>query len=380
MSGSHEEISLYFHIPFCKRKCDYCHFYVIPEKEEGKDLLLNAFLMEWQSYLPLLQNKTVVSIYFGGGTPSLFGAKRVYKLLNMIMSSLKTTDNVEITLEANPDNLSFELLKEYRDAGINRLSIGIQSFDDGLLHLLGRLHNAQVAENSIIQAVAAGFSRISIDLMYDLPQQTLEHWKNTIDVARSLPISHLSLYNLTIEPHTLFFKKRHELTPTLPNPEMSLAMYEMALERFEESGLKPYEISAFARNNDFSIHNLGYWTARPFIGFGPSAFSYWEGRRFRNIANLKHYSEALHNNKSAVDFEEQLSPAAKIRELLTVRIRLREGVDTIAFQDNHGPFDQETLLTIQKLELEGFLKREERTLFLTKRGILFYDEVASELI
>lgn len=381
MSGSiKEEISLYFHIPFCKRKCDYCHFYVLPENEESKEALLKAFLAEWKHYLPLLKNKVIVSVYFGGGTPSLFGPARIATILEHIQKEAELIDNPEITLEANPDNFSLELIREYRKVGINRLSIGIQAFDDALLKSLGRLHNSESAIQAVYNAVEAGFSRISIDLMYDLPGQTLEQWKNTLDIARSLPITHLSLYNLTIEPHTVFFKKQKQLQPLLPNPETSLAMYETAIERLEERGLIPYEISAFARDKDYSIHNLGYWTARPFLGLGPSAFSYWEGRRFRNIAHLKQYCEAINQNKSAVDFEEELSPSAKIRELLAVRIRLREGVNLETFQHQHGEIDEETKKTLLLLQKDGFVTRDGNTLYLTKRGILFYDEVASQLV
>lgn len=380
MNGNPAEISLYFHIPFCTRKCDYCHFFVLPDQEPNKDRLLLGFKNEWHLWLPAIKNKKIVSIYFGGGTPSLFGPHRIETLLDIINSQANVASDVEITLEANPDGLSFQMLKDYASAGINRLSIGIQTLDDDLLKLLGRLHNAEMAIRAVDLAAEVGFSRISVDLMYDLPKQKLTHWENTLDRVGKLPISHLSLYNLTIEPHTAFFKKQEALRRLLPDEQMSLRMYEMAMEKLPLAGLEPYEISAFAKNGDFSRHNVGYWTARPFLGFGPSAFSYWEGRRFRNVANLNKYCEALDKNLSPIDFDEQLTPQAQQRELFTVQMRLKEGVNLDIFEKRHGKLDAETIVTIDNLIEQGLIMRDNRRVALTHRGVLFYDTVASELI
>lgn len=375
-----DEISLYFHIPFCTRKCDYCHFYVLPDQEANKDKLLEGFKLEWQRLFPLIQSKKLKTIYFGGGTPSLFGPSRLDAVLQLVTQKLCTSEQLEITLEANPENISLDLMKDYRSAGINRVSIGIQTLDDRLLQLLGRLHKADTALRAVHQTAEAGIHNISIDLMYDLPKQTLQHWETTLASVRSLPITHLSLYNLTIEPHTLFFKKQATLKQMLPDEEASLSMYLKAVEELEIQGLKRYEISAFAMPGYESKHNVGYWMARPFLGLGPSAFSYWEGSRFRNISHLNRYCQFLIEGQSPVDFHETLDPVAHLRELLTIQLRLCQGVSLSEFQETHGQLDKETYQTMQSLIAEGFLEIKANRLFLTPRGILFYDTVASELI
>jgi oxygen-independent coproporphyrinogen-3 oxidase len=375
------EVSLYFHIPFCSRKCDYCHFFVLPDEEKLKEQLLEGFKLEWEQLLPLLKDKTITTIYFGGGTPSLFGPERMGTVLNWIKESINFTHpNIEITLEANPENITLSLMQDYAQVGINRVSIGIQTLDHELLNFLGRLHTPFKALEAVTTTYKAGIENISIDLMYDLPKQTLRHWESTLESIADLPLSHLSLYNLTIEPHTLFFKKEHELKQLIPDEESSLRMYEMAIEKLERRGLQQYEISAFAKPGYHSKHNTGYWTGRHFLGYGPSAFSYWEGSRFRNVAHLGKYLKALKSNLSPVDFREQLDPVPHLRELLVIRLRLRTGVDLSHFEKDHGKLDSETQETIQQLVKDEFLVFDGPVLSLTKRGVLFYDTVAAELI
>jgi oxygen-independent coproporphyrinogen-3 oxidase len=228
-----DDVSLYFHIPFCKRKCDYCHFYVLPEEEKAKQRLLEGFKLELALLQPFLEKKRVVTLYFGGGTPSLFGPSRLASLLEFIKKTCQVLPSAEVTLEANPENVTLEVMQAYAAAGINRVSIGIQTLDPNLLELLGRLHHPETALQAIHTTYQAGIRNISIDLMYDLPKQTLQHWASTLDQIKTLPLRHLSLYNLTIEPHTIFFKKQAQLRPWLPNEETSLAMYEMAIENLE---------------------------------------------------------------------------------------------------------------------------------------------------
>lgn len=367
MSGKNE-YSLYFHIPFCSRKCDYCHFFVLPDREQDKDLLMRGFEQEWQRWLPEIRGKDLVSIYFGGGTPSLLGPERISKILGWVGTA------PEITLEANPESIS--LINDYRSAGINRVSIGLQTLDNRLLTQLGRTHTAEQAIEAVEATAKSGISNISVDLMYEIPFQDMASWEKTLQQLRQLPITHLSLYNLTFEPETVFFKKRAQLQPAVADTETRLQMYLRAVESLEEMGLKQYEISAFAKPGCHSRHNVGYWTARPFLGFGPSAFSYWEGRRFRNVAHLKRYSEALESGHSPVDFSEELEPAARQRELLAVQLRLVEGVDLGRF----GPLDKELVQVVEQLEGQKLLIIEGNSLRLTPRGRLLYDTVATEII
>lgn len=379
--SSQNPVSLYFHIPFCTKKCHYCHFYVLPDKENPKDQLLEGFARELDLWGERLAGKQLVSIYFGGGTPALFGAERISKLLNKIQSVLPfDPQSIEITLEANPDNITLPLMQSYALAGVNRVSIGIQTLDNTLLTTLGRTHNAQSAINAVHLTSLAGISNISIDLMYDIPGQTMLSWQNTLNQVHNLPASHLSLYNLTIEPHTVFFKYRKTLLKQLPDAESSTEMYLGAVETFKTCGFSQYEISAFARRDNYSRHNVGYWTGRPFLGFGPSAFSYWEGRRFRNIAHLNHYSRMLREGIAPVDFEEELPLVQQRRELLAIGLRLIDGVDLALFEQHFGPLDADTHNTLDQLFREDFITRIHDRIALSPRGILFYDTVATEII
>ncbi len=358
-------ISLYFHIPFCTKKCPYCHFYVIPNRLPFHEILREGLSLEWQQQLPLLQNQTITSIYLGGGTPSL------YTHIDAILEKIPRAPDCEITIEANPEESTRELFTKLRGLGINRLSLGVQSLDDRSLQTLERIHSAEKARQAIHLATQAGFQNISIDLMYDLPGQTAESWRYTLDQLPDLPIHHLSLYNLTIEPHTAFHKRRL----TTPGGELSLRFLTTALEKLEAIGLHRYEISAFAKPGHTSRHNLGYWTGRPFLGFGPSAFSYWEGERFRNIANIHRYARLLKENQSPVDFRERLPYPASVKELLAVRLRLKEGADLSLFS-----LPPETHIAMEALKRQGLLQQQGSQLQLTDRGRLFYDTVATEII
>jgi oxygen-independent coproporphyrinogen-3 oxidase len=328
-------------------------------------LLGESIALEWQQQLPLLDGKTVTSIYFGGGTPSLFPG------IGEILEKIPRGDDCEITIEANPEESSLELFQHFRSIGINRLSLGVQSLDDRSLQSLERIHSAEKARWAIFNAQKAGFQNVSIDLMYDLPGQTEESWRYTLDQLPDLPIHHLSLYNLTIEPHTAFHKRKVET----PGGELSLRFLTTALEKLASIGLNRYEISAFALPGHESRHNLGYWTARPFLGFGPSAFSYWNGERFRNIANINRYARLLAEGQSPIDFREQLPYPANVNELLAVRIRLKEGADLNSFE-----LPQETKIAIDKLKEMGLIQITGSQIQLTERGTLFYDTVAAEII
>lgn len=342
---------------------------------------MEALKKEWLLRLPDLHEKTIKTIYFGGGTPSLLGVEYIHTILQWIQQDIGFNSlTTEITLEANPENISWALMREYQCVGINRVSIGIQTLNEELLKKLERQHGADKALDAVKCTREAGIENITVDLMYDLPYQTLAIWEDTLSKVSTLPIKHLSLYNLTIEPHTTFFKQQEQLKPALPDSEISLQMYKMAQEIFDLVQLRQYEISAFAKEGFQSKHNTGYWIGRPFMGFGPSAFSYWQGKRFRNIAHLNRYAESLKEGRIPLDFEEQLDPKASLRELFTIRIRMIEGVNLSAFQHVYGALDNETLACIETLVHEGYLLKTPSAIQLTQKGILFYDTVATELI
>ncbi|WP_194847937.1 radical SAM family heme chaperone HemW [Candidatus Neptunochlamydia vexilliferae] len=352
--------SLYLHFPFCTRKCPYCHFYVIPNRDQTP--FLEALQMEWELRRPQIEGRELVSIYFGGGTPTL--------CVKGIEQALAQVSAPEVTVETNPEDVTPELMNHLYSLGVNRVSIGVQSLNNPLLKHLGRNHTAQKAIDAVQITKEAGIDNITIDLMYELPHQTLETWKETVDRAVKLPIIHLSLYNLTIEPHTVFHKRKEKLLPHLPDEETAAAMLAYACDRFEEVGLHRYEISAFGK---LSVHNTGYWTGREFLGLGPSAFSYWGGKRFQNSCSLSKYIQALQTGKLPVDFEEKLPPLASLHEKIAVGLRMTEGIALLDI-----PSSTEALLTA--LAEEGWLTYEESRARLTEKGRLFYDTVAEKVI
>lgn len=373
-------ISLYIHIPFCSHKCPYCHFYVIPDKVHFKELLLKGLALEWQSIVPQLKGKKLASIYFGGGTPTLFDSHRTAQVLDWIGTYFGNLDGVEITIEANPEQISYQQIHALKQIGINRVSIGIQSFHEQELHILDRRHSPEKARESIFTVKEAGIDNISIDLMYELPRQTKTQWEETLGVAATLPITHLSLYNLTIEPHTPFDRQKKKLEPLLPDEETATEMYETAISTLGKAGLHQYEISAFCRKGFESRHNVGYWTGRFFFGMGPSGFSYFGNKRYRNIANLVRYTKLLEEGNSPIDFEEELPIEARRKELLALALRLRKGVNLEEFEKHFGSLENETRASIASLKEQNLVVQTADVICLSHKGILFYDTVASELI
>lgn len=355
--------SLYYHIPFCSKKCPYCHFYVVPDKPLFHALLSRGLALEWEEKKGLVEGLFCESIYFGGGTPSLFP-----KGIATILSSFSSMPQ-EVTLEANPEEVSLELLRDFRALGINRLSLGVQSFVDTTLQMLERKHSAKKALQVLDWARKAGFENVSIDLLFDVPSMTRRDWEETLAIVQDVPIDHLSLYNLTIEPHTSFHKRKK----VVPPPEESRYFLERALGTFEKMGLHRYEISAFAKKGKESHHNMGYWTNRPFLGLGPSAHSFWEGSRFANVAHLWRYTKGWEQKEGVLAFRETLSQEKALRERVAVQLRLLQGVEVAL------------LFPSIREELEpffscGWVEEKGGYLRLTREGMFFYDEIASAII
>lgn len=357
---------LYVHIPFCHKRCPYCHFYVTHSDTARQEAFTDGILQEFDRIKSHLIDRSQRSLYLGGGTPSQLSLIQLERLITSLPHA------GEVTLEANPNDITKEFVQGLANMGINRLSLGVQSLDDQELALLGREHTAKGALVAI-ETAAQAISNLSIDLMYDLPSQTPYSFQKTLSYLPSLPITHLSLYNLTIEPNTPFFRRRGKLN--LPQEQASVEMLQAGITAIEGAGLKRYEISAFAKPGLQAVHNTGYWMGFPFFGLGPSAFSYWEGRRFQNTPDLKKYLNCLRQGESAIDFSEQLTDNESIKELIAIRLRLLEGISLEDFL-----FPQETLETLEKLIDAGLLERENRRIRLSTNGLLFYDSVAQELI
>jgi len=375
------DISLYFHIPFCRKKCPYCHFFVIRDDLEKQKILLRALINEISQKEDLLKDKKIISIYFGGGTPFLFQTEFLKEVVEKIHATkVSFSSDVEISIEANPEDVSIEKIKHLKEIGFNRISIGVQSLDDMLLKLLGRSHGKATILEALNSIYKGGIENISIDLMYDVPNQTICSWQNTLIQLERLPISHISLYNLTIEPNTAFYRKKDMLIKMRPSGDISKEMLIRAVDSFEKLGFRRYEISAFAKNNKYSKHNVGYWLNRPCIGYGPSAFSYHNNERVQNYCNFAKYVNAILEEKSPVGFVDKISEKEKVKEAFIISLRLTQGVDVALFEKRYGELPSDAKEAVKRLYKEGYLQKSKENISLTKKGLLFYDSVASEII
>ena len=372
-------ISLYVHVPFCTQKCPYCHFYSVIDDEQLKDRYLAALLSEIDRWDEQLIGRQVISIYLGGGTPLLFGARRTEAVLTKF-ASLSLDPSCEITIEANPETVSSVALQDCYSLGINRLSIGAQSFSPDLLPVLGRRHDTASIVRAVEQSVACGISNISLDLMYDIPGLTLPVWRETVEQACQLPVRHLSLYNLTLEPKTAWYRKKAQIQRQMPSEEVSLQMYQAAQEITERHRFFQYEISAFAKDGYVSRHNTGYWQGREFLGFGPSAFSLFDRNRFSNISNLAAYCRAMEGATSVLVFEDDLPAERRLREMVAIGLRMNKGVCLETIEKSWGPADHSLLQTLHRLEQLNLITRTGSCLALTQQGRYLYDSIASEII
>lgn len=367
-------LGLYVHIPFCSKKCPYCHFYVIPDKKWHKDLFATSLFAEWELQKEKLQSYQVDTIYFGGGTPTLF-PEIIPKFIESIAKDAHLHPDAEITCEANPENLTPEILSCLKKAGVNRLSIGVQSFDDKHLLTLGRDHSGKKAYDAIGTALSY-IDNISVDIMYDTPNEKPSHLEKSILWLKQLPITHLSLYNLTIEKHTSFYKNRNKLH--LPTQKQSEKHLRYLLQEIQRMGFYRYEISAFCKKGKFSRHNVKYWKNEDVLGFGPSACSYVKGRRWKNLANILKYHNKLSMKESIEEYSEILSPEKSYRLSFCLALRLIEGACRKKIESS--PYYVDIEKEIQSLVKEELLSVTDHSIQLTAKGLWFHDWIAERLI
>ena len=397
---------LYIHIPFCKSKCGYCGFYSLPSTKL-KDRFLEALKQEIVQRKDYLSNLSIHTVYFGGGTPSLLSVAEIGSLLHLINTHYPVATNAEITLEANPDTLSLEYLISLRNIGVNRLSIGIQSFFDNDLQYLSRKHDSHHAQQCLDWAKLADFDNISIDLIYGLPTSNVEQWNRNLDIFFAYDLHHLSAYALTLEPNSILTKQiEFEKVQTI-NEEDALRDYEILCRRAAENGYLHYEISNFCQRGMHSKHNASYWFGTPYAGFGPSAHSFDGTSRQWNVLSVEHYCEAWSinsrhcearsspdNKLSSLDCfvvpprndakrgieTETLSAEQHYNEYIMLRLRTHWGIDLKYMKREMGErFSTYCEKQAQPLIAQGRLSQTREFLYLTDAQMLFADGVAEEL-
>ncbi len=360
---------IYIHIPFCRQACYYCNFHFATSLHYKNDLIA-ALVKEVVLQKDYLGNEIIETIYFGGGTPSLCTKAEIGNIIATVCSTHSVAENAEITLEANPDDITTTKLTDWKEAGINRLSIGIQSFFEEDLRWMNRAHNAKQAMDSLQLAIQQ-FDNITIDLIYGTPQLTNEKWKKNVETALSLNIPHLSCYALTVEPKTPLDKmiKQHQSEDIDPGKQSE--QFLLLMQWMEEAGYEHYEISNFAKPRWRSRHNSSYWQGAHYLGLGPSAHSFNGKERQWNISNNTIYIESI--SKDIVPFEKEiLTDAQKKNEYIMTSLRTIEGLDT-------GIAGKELLAKSKRFIDGGLMKLDNQSLVLTKEGKLLADGIAAEL-
>ena len=364
---------IYIHIPFCKQACHYCNFH-FSTSLRYKNELIAALLKEIELQHENFAGEAVETIYFGGGTPSLCTKYEVQSILEKIHSVFTISSSAEITLEANPDDISKEKLVDWKEAGINRLSIGIQSFFEEDLQWMNRAHNAKQAIDSLQLAVDS-FENITIDLIYGTPGLANEKWKQNVEKAISLGIPHLSCYALTVEPKTPLDKLIRQHKSEDINPDKQSEQFLLLMQWLEEAGYEHYEISNFAKPGFRSRHNSSYWQGKKYLGLGPSAHSFDGNSRWWNIANNNTYINSI--NDGIIPFEkEELTTTQKLNETIMISLRTIEGLDLSKLNE---AMSDELRTTSRKYIDNGLMKIEGNFLRLTKEGKLLADGIAADL-
>lgn len=369
---------LYVHIPFCKQRCIYCDFYSTILDSETSQKYIDAVCDE---ILSVKDEKCITplnSIYIGGGTPSVLTIENLQKLFNCILDKFKLSSHYEFTFEMNPDDVSIELIRFLISKKVNRISLGVQSFNNEQLRFLNRRHNAQSARNAVEIIHNLGINNISIDLIYGLPNQTLEQWKSNLNEALQLPIQHISAYSLMYEEGTPLYRLRDSGKIKETDENTSLQMYEILCSTLKHNGFLHYEISNFCLPTFHSRHNSGYWNNTPYIGIGAGAHSFDGNIRYYNEENIISYTQ---NPGKPHRIYEELTNIEKINEFIFTKLRTSDGFNIIDFKERFG---NDAFLHIQKFTAKHInnkcLQLKDNQLSLTERGFFLSDDIMSDLM
>jgi oxygen-independent coproporphyrinogen-3 oxidase len=368
---------IYIHIPFCVQACYYCDFH-FSTNQKNKSSMVEMIGREITLRKDYLADKNISTVYFGGGTPSLLDTKELEKILETVCQYFNLEKSAEITIEANPDDLTKDKLTALKQMGFNRLSIGIQSFDEEQLRYMNRAHNALQAETCVKQAQDAGFNNISIDLIYGIPSPNHELWQNDLAKALALKVQHISSYCLTIEPATVFGKRKEKGTLKAENEEYNAQQFELIVSTLEANGFEQYEVSNFCLPGLYSRHNSNYWKSEQYLGIGPGAHSYNSVSRQYNIENNVKYIQSLQKDLIPC-FVETLELRTLANEYMMTRLRTKWGMDCSVLQSEFGIQIDSIKEILDKYQKMDYLIIEKTIIKLTKKGLLFADKITEDL-
>lgn len=370
---------IYIHIPFCKKLCFYCDFYHIVSVKDSSSFV-DALLKETSQRKDYLKNETVTTIYFGGGTPSVFSIEEIGRILTNINSNFAISSDCEITIELNPDDVTPDYLRSLKALNINRISLGIQSWHDPDLKMLNRRHDSAQAALALTNTLNAGFNNVTIDLIYGIPGMTIKDWESNLDFSFTFDIKHLSAYHLTIEQGTVFGKMLQKGDISEIDENDSAAQFNTLIEKAEKAGFVQYEISNFGKPGFFSKHNSNYWKQANYLGLGPSAHSFNGYSRQWNVRDLKGYINAVNKGKPYFESED-LDTKTRFNEYIMTSLRTMWGIDLDYVETTFEKEGYDYVLNLSgKYRNYGLMNLEKNSLVLTNQGKLISDNIISEFM
>lgn len=375
-----DKLGIYIHIPFCRSKCDYCDFYSLPGQEEKMDRYQKALLTHLKEAALSAQSFSVDTVYFGGGTPSYYGKKRLRELLTVVKKCYQVDKTAEITFEANPDSADFKTLRALRRAGFNRMSLGLQSACPGELANLHRVHTVDQGDEAVAAAGRAKLKNLSLDLIYGLPGQTMDSWQQTVEHVLGLNPDHLSCYGLKVEVGTPL-AHRVDKGEILPDDDAQADMYLWTVDRLAQAGYEQYEISNFAKPGFASRHNLRYWQLKPYIGFGPGAHSDFGGRRYSWVRDLEGYISGVLEGGQLLDSEDLIPQGERSSEYLMLHLRTAQGVEEWEYRGRYfmdfAPIEER----LKQFSAQGWAEKTAQGRWrLTPKGFLVSNQLIGDLL
>ena len=374
-------LGLYLHIPFCLNKCQYCDFYSVTDRS-CLNRYVDALLLHMEDYAPAARENVVDTVYIGGGTPSALPPKEIVRLLNGVYQNFRVPEDAAVSMEVNPGTVNLRALRTYRDVGINRLSIGMQSACDNELAALGRIHTYADFTECYANARRAGFDNINADVMFGIPEQTPQTLKLTLDALCDLDPEHISLYGLKIEENTPFYEQKDTLA--LPDEDTEYEMYRGSCELLSARGYQHYEISNFAKQGKRCMHNLKYWFCSEYLGLGPGAHSYFGGRRFSFKRDLQLYMETMEEPDAAYDLTDEnyeIAPSERLGEYVMLQLRLCRGLSESAFSERFGiDFMDMFGEQVEQYCKGGFMERRDGFVRFTDSGRYVSNYILSSML